>query len=398
MYKKITHYIAGIFFLTLLCVSCKKWDDYKKYVTEGEKVYPGAATDITAYPGNGRVLLTWIAGIDSRVKKYGVFWNNGNDSTQLDVTSYKAGDTIRYYIEQLPESNYTFAVYAYDAYGNKSVPIEVPSVNVYGPKYQAALLNRPVGLVDYSEANNQLTINWNAADTINLKTLIWYTDTEGIEKRISVNANEQVSVLHWKMGTKIYYQSTYKPSGKAIDSFTVSIKDSIKVQHLPVPKNLWKKMDLPQDIAGNAYGTKFSSIWDGQPGGYPNIYHTEGGSLPHHFTIDLGEKYHLTRFEEIGRQDCACHNPVDFEVWGIADITGAATQLPADAEGWKEESIEKGWILLKQVTRTDDGIAPFKVNLDENNPPVRYIRIRILKTLDNNIESHMSEISFWYNP
>jgi hypothetical protein len=117
--------------------------------------------------------------------------------------------------------------------------------------------------------------------------------------------------------------------------------------------------------------------------------------MPVHFTIDLGRVYNnLGRLEETGR-DC-CHNPDNFEVWGRADLNGAATTLRGNDGGWKDESIAKGWVLLKEVVRTDDGKAPFKVNLMDNPPPVRYIRIRVKHNTNNEgWYTNMSELTFW---
>lgn len=398
MFKKNISYIGLILGMAIF-VSCQKSDDYKKYLVGGEKVYPDGATKLEVFPGNGRILLKWARGIDARIKKYKIVWNNKADSIEFDAAGFKPGDTVKHLLENMAEANYTFSIFSIDDKGNKSVPVLVPSVNVYGVKYQATLLNRTVKAAVYSESDKGLTLVWKKPDTVNLSTSIWYTNLIGVEKKLMLAPNvDTTKVADWKMGTKIFYRSAYKPRTLAIDSFEVLNKDSLSVQNLPLGKALWKKVNLPNDIDGNAYGSNFASIWDGQAGGYPNIYHTQGGSLPHHFTIDLGAKYQLTRFEEIGRTDCACHNPVKFEVWGIADIANAATTLPGNDSGWKAESIAKGWTLLKEVERSDDGKAPFKVNLSEEIPMVRYIRIRVTKTLDNNIESHMSEISFWYNP
>jgi len=389
-------YLLIAFAITLVC--CKKWDDYKKYTDTGEKIYPYAAAGVKSYPGNQRVLLSWVHGIDTRIKTYTIYWNNGADSLIVNATTLKAGDTVKQYITNLAEANYSFIIYSKDAEGNRSVPSPAPSVNVYGPKYKASLLNRAVNSVSYSGTTQLLTVKWNVPDTINLGTQIWYTNTLGEAKILTIEASQNTSEFSWQVGSKIYYQSQYKPTAQAIDNFTVPNKDSITIKYVPVPKTAWKKINLTNDIAANAYGTSLSWIWDGKSGGYPQIYHSSGGSLPHHFTIDLGAQYTLNKVEEIGRTDCACHNVTRFEVWGIADVTGAATTLPADDAGWKQESLNKGWILLKEVVRSDNGVEPFNTTLPDGLPPVRFIRIRVLETLDGNIESHMSELSFWYQP
>jgi hypothetical protein len=163
-------------------------------------------------------------------------------------------------------------------------------------------------------------------------------------------------------------------------------------------KALFSEVHLPNDVNVYESGTSVSKLWDGSvgPQGYPNIYHSDGNSaIPHHFTFDLGQVFeNLAQLEETGR-DC-CNNPDSFEVWGIDDLTDAETTLPGNDPGWKDEAIAKGWTLLREVTRNDDGKAPFKVDLLEGAPPVRYIRIRVLHvTTNDSYYSNMSELTFW---
>ncbi len=138
----------------------------------------------------------------------------------------------------------------------------------------------------------------------------------------------------------------------------------------------------------------------GALGGYPNIYHSADGTMPQHFTFDLGRIYEgLSSFESAGRQDCPCHNPDKLEVWGIADTTNAITTLASNDPGWAAQSVSKGWTLLTTVERNDNGIAPYKVDITPGKPPVRFIRIRILHVIDDHAsESHLSEVSFWIKP
>jgi|SRR5690606_37588801 len=392
--------ILGIPALVLLSLptACTKWDDYKKHLKNGELVYPSKVTDIQVLPGDGRVLLTWVKQIDESVTSFKIFWNNGTDSSEVDATQYQIGDTVKHYISGLRETSYTFTVYAYDAMNNKSVASEAPPISVYGDRYRSAILNRPVKSFDYSPENSTVTIVWGVPDSINLTTKITYTDQYDTERTLDLKADEDTSTISWRKGTKIFFRSAYLPVANAIDHVEAIERDSITIENVPLSKSAWKIVNLPHDVSGDAHGTSLSFLWDGEAGGYPNIYHTDDGLLPHHFTIDLGNAYELTMLESVGRQDCACHNPTEFEVWGIYELSGAATALPSDDPGWKDESEAKGWFRLTTVARTDDGISPLKVNLNPNTPPIRYIRFRILKTNDNSPESHMSEVSFWYNP
>jgi Domain of unknown function len=118
--------------------------------------------------------------------------------------------------------------------------------------------------------------------------------------------------------------------------------------------------------------------------------------MPQTLTFDMGKVYYgLTHVEETGR-DC-CHNPDDFEVWGIADITNAATTLQPNDPGWAAEAVAKGWALLKEVKRTDAGQAAQKFDLNNTTTPVRYIRISVKHNADGETNyTNMSEITMFY--
>jgi hypothetical protein len=132
-----------------------------------------------------------------------------------------------------------------------------------------------------------------------------------------------------------------------------------------------------------------------QPRGYPEIFHSSGSpGVPGTITFDMGKVYNrLGKIEETGRN--CCHNPADFEVWGIADTTGAISALTPDDAGWAADVSAKGWTMLKEVVRTDDGIAPVDADLMNNPPPVRFIIIRIKTTTDGSGYVNMSQVTFW---
>src|SRR5215204_1803323 len=106
MFKKNIHYLIMLPAVMVVLANCKKWDDYKKYTAESEKTYPEAISNVSTYPGNGRIMLAWKQGIDTRVKTYIISWNNNTDSIVVDASAYKPGDTVKKIITNLPETNY----------------------------------------------------------------------------------------------------------------------------------------------------------------------------------------------------------------------------------------------------------------------------------------------------
>lgn len=393
--------LSAIALLLLIAHGCSKdATKYRDYLEEQEKIYPGLPADISAAPGNYRVKLSWQPSPDPSVSKYRVFWNNGADSAEVAANTHAPADTVDITITGLVEYTYSFTIYSYDEAGNRSIPIEVNNIKVYGDSYRQSLTNRfLVTAQPYALTAEGIILYFETPDTINTGTIIRYTVADGSERTANLAPDENSILLEdYRVGTKVYFQSAYIPAYSAIDTFLTENVDSLANIISPLDKGLFAEVHLPNDVGVYGGNTGISNLWNGNtaPTGYPDIFHSDAGTaLPHHFTFDLGQVYEgLAQFEIIGR-DC-CNNPVKFEIWGIDDLTDAATTTPSNAPGWKEESLAKGWTLLREVTRGDDGVSPFKVAFGEDAPAVRYIRIRVVAVASGDAYySNISEITFW---
>lgn len=383
--------------LSCTFTACSKMDEpYKKFLAGGETTYAKKVDSVWVLPGLERVRLQWIQTEAPNVNKYVIYWHNGIDSVVVPVNT-AGSDTSSFIIDGLMEGNYTFDIYAYDKDGNPSVGREAVG-QVFGNTYTGSLSNRKVISI-VQDINGLFESLWYGTDTANVTTQVKYTDTLGAMKVIYLSPDSNILrfPLDFDPGSQFYFKSFYKPVSDAIDTFAVTHYDSSKVGKVAANKQLWKGVFLLND-ATSAAKYALSWLWDGNPGGNPEIFYTNVNAMPCTFTIDLGKEYkQLTQMEEWGRAE-GYHNPKAFEVWGIADTTGASTMLPASDPGWKDESLAKGWTLLTEVTRNDNGIAGWTADIVAGHPPVRYIRIRVLKTVDNYPRTHLSELSFWYNP
>lgn len=400
--KNINKLVLLLFTAMAIIGGCTKDDlEFKDFLKDGEIVYPGRVAKIVSKPGNLRTGLWFNPSPDPSVTKYLIYWNNNADSLIVPATTHQPLDTVKVVIPNLSEYAYTFKIYSLDDKGRRSIPIEAPNVRVYGPLYQGGLLNRPYDAVTpyVVNSNGSVQLNFNTPDTININTLIKYTNVNNVvtEKNLSPTASS-IILPDYKAGSEIQYQSSYIPGRGSLDVFPVS---SFSVfprifTYVMCDKSLFKEVRLSQDVNTYESGTSISKLWDGSvgPQGYPNIFHSDGSYIAHVLTFDLGKTYsNLAQMEQTGR-DC-CNNPDRFEVWGINDLTNATTTLRADNSGWKAEAIAKGWTLLKEVTRTDNGVNAYKFDLMADPPPVRYIRIRILHTTTGSGYSNMSEVTFW---
>lgn len=397
-------WITGLFCL-LAC--SQKPDDFKEFLEGQEIKYPGAITKTFVKPGNLRLGIGWTPSPDPSVTKYKIYWNNNRDSVEVAATSHNPADTIYTIINNLQEYTYSFFIYSFDSKGNRSIPVEIRNAQVYGNTYRQSLINRPINLTDpyklLNDAGSQVTLNFLQPDTTNITTHIRYINLADETKEIPLLPQENsVTLNDYKYGTKVAYQSYYKPNSMALDTFPTTVVDTfprIEFGIVKCDKSLFNGVNLPYDVQPYEGQTGLFKLWDGSEGpqGYPNIYHTNGDSpLPHHFTFDMGKLYDSLRTMEVTGRNC-CHNPTQYEVWGIADIANAATTVPGNDPNWKDNALSKGWILLQEVNRSDDGTGPYTINFSTTTPGIRYVRIRVKKVAsgDNNY-SNLSELTFGY--
>lgn len=399
-YFKRGKYFAGYIIALVIClylISCGKQDSlYKRFIEDGTYIYTGKVDSIEAFPGKNRIVLQWII-TDPNITECVIYWDNKSDSTTVPIKNVTRIDTVHVIIDSLTEGSHEFEIYTYDNKGNSSVNASIIT-SVFGAKYNAGLLNRFVKGLEFK--NGSLIITWDKPDTINITTRVEYTDRLNQTRSVFLLPDiNSLTITDWELGTTLYYKSSYVPQSTAIDTFLVSFYDSIRVSNIPVDKSLWKEALLPNDMVDNAFGSALPNIWNGVTGeAFPSSYYSNL-KLPYTFTIDLGEIYsRLTEFSVWGVTDYTFNNVLGFEIWGIADTTGASTVLLPDNYGWVNESIEKGWTLLGNVERKDNGAGGFKIKLIQDPPPVRFIRLRVLHTLPSGTaQSTISEISFWFS-
>jgi hypothetical protein len=391
-------------FVALVCVTTlwactRKADDYRAYLNGKELIYPGKITNPNWFPGNLRMLLTWNPSPDPGVIKYVVYWNNNADSQVVSAISHQTTDTIRCLIGHLPEYAYSFFIYSYDTAGNRSVLTEVDNARVYGPVYRNGLHNRLPDDANPAILNSDgtVTVAFVAPDSINITTILKYVNATTNDTGV-INFGPETNVLtipSYHVGTKVLYQSSFTPRRGAIDTFYTNGYDTLPI-YVMCDKSLFQPLFLPNDMPAYT-GTSLTQLWDGntQPKDYPNIFHSNTTTLPGTITFDMGKVYNdLTKIEEIGR--VSDHNPKEFEVWGIADLSGGASSLQPTDGGWKADMIAKGWTLLGDITRPDaNGVNPYDAYLSNNPKPVRYIIIRFISDVDNSGYINLSQLTFW---
>lgn len=216
--------IFTLLFATGFMQSCKKADDFKKYVEGGEIIYTAKADSAKMYSGNKRVQLSWLLITDPTITKSKIFWKNHTDSIEVAVTRSAAIDTMRVIINNLQEGNYDFEIYNYDKNGNASVKVEV-SGRVYGDLYTSSLLARPV--VNAELINSIAEIDWVDTDSTTgiIGMQLKYTGINSNPHDTIIKAiyKDQFTELSDMMpGTPVQYRTLYKPAALSIDTFYTS--------------------------------------------------------------------------------------------------------------------------------------------------------------------------------
>lgn len=230
--KSLIKYILGLSFL-IVFAACNKNDDYKKLIKNGEIHYPGVISNAAYHAGNLRTQLIFNPSPDPKIIKYVIYWNNNIDSMKVDAGSHDPLDTVKIIVPDLKEGTYNFSVYAIDAGANRSINTHINGVRVYGPIYLSGMFNRGYNAdtpYKVNFANGNVQLKFNAPDSINLKTVIKYTDNSGKQNAVILRPDSNtITLVDYKFQTPVTYQSTYIPLSGAIDSFTVPEQSTFPV-------------------------------------------------------------------------------------------------------------------------------------------------------------------------
>lgn len=295
--KKI-NMAGGLLLLLIVVVSaCSDMNDlHDIYLRDGEITYVGRIDSIKSFGGRDRALIQyWIT--DPRVKNLHIFWNQKRDSIVVPVPAHDPVDSLEVIIGDgngvITEGDHTFFFYSHDDRGHRSIVFE-SLISVYGDRYQASLINRPVSSTELNE-NSDLAINWGgsiSSDEIGI--LISYLDNNDnpIESFITSEALANPIIFdNINVTQPISYRTMFVPGESAIDTFYTEVAESIKVtliDNIALNKNTIVSDMLNSNYhGGNAVDGVISSDsrWVSTPSG------------AHWIEIDLGQPYPIRSFQ-----------------------------------------------------------------------------------------------------
>ena len=220
--KKIT-ILMGVILAT---AGCEKMNDkHKPWLENGEIDYIGKVDSIRTFAGNERIMFQyWIS--DPRAKSLHLTWSLGKESLETPVAAHFPTDTLELYIggneTSIAEGTHTFNWITRDDHGNKSIIFE-SIANVYGPRYQSKLSNRPV--VSAKIDGNDVTVTWGGKlsdDEVGINLNYTTTSDISVTRRYTADEATETVVTDVELTKPVTYRTLYLPEPTAIDTFWVA--------------------------------------------------------------------------------------------------------------------------------------------------------------------------------
>lgn len=399
---------------TMALASCGEMDEiHRDFYAGGEIIYPGKADSLRAYPGRYRLGLSWMVLADPKSTRAKIYWNNRQDSMDVNMARSGGTDVFEVMFNDLEEKAYTFEVYTYDNEGNQSVRSEVLGI-VYGDIYEQTLLNRAVRSI--SVVKGKPVIEWMAAEEGVVGDQIRYVDSKGFTRELFAPASADSTWLPDFMPDAVFEARTlFLPDSLAIDTFRTAYREtqidsSLFVRpQLELDKGLFQLVKLPTDTYQpySSANNSVDKIWDGKLNTEsPTFLTAPGTPMPQWFTFDLGVTVQLTKMKLYQRGTnttrlYAGGNVKTFEIWGSTD--------PNPDGSWDDswillgsfESVKPSGSPAGQMTSEDLNyiLAGEDFQFASDVPEVRYIRFKTLSNWDaaGRDYANIGEVTFWTN-
>ena len=336
--------------------SCRKMDDYKKFVAGGEISYTGKVDSVQILSGRNRVLVKGLFLADPKVSSLKIFWNNYKDSVTVPVTRKNTVDTLSYFIANVDEGVQNFVLFTYDDSGNKSIPVYKTGKS-YGDRYQASLSNRGIASAQ-TGSDGKTIINWLGMDRLTgvFATDVEYTNTSGKTVTIRASIDSSVTTLpNFKTSSSIQYRTLFLPDTVSIDTFSTDYTTRY------VPR--FAQQDVTATYLKNTGAPFKSGAYDGSRWGTVGDWTTNQGAK----NIANG-------------------------VYGGFENRGGTGVLSFEA-GWGLPALNNG--LIYQTITLPAGDYSFKLGgIDQNSGGSRFIAVAVGNTLPDVNKISSQALSF----
>lgn len=211
-----------ILFCIINTISCKKMDDYKKFIEDSPVInYTGKVDSVKVYSGKNRVIIKGLLVSDPKIREARIYWDGRRDSLVIPITRKAGVDTLKAEINNLEDRVYNFEIVTFDDKGNKSVKVYAFGRS-YGTNFQLSLVNRPISANSLKTYDNTFSATFGNVDrTLGIfATEVRYIDVSGKSNitRLEIDKNA-LDLVNVKVGEKISYRSLYLPDTLCLDTF-----------------------------------------------------------------------------------------------------------------------------------------------------------------------------------
>ena len=380
----------------MMVISCGDMDSIHDDYLQGEQVYAGKLDTLKIRPGYYRAQLEGQTQFLGNSNQILVEFDEQMDIYDIDTDNINNG-IYTMILPNLEEKSYEFTVTTQDELGNLSVS-QVVAGSAVGDIFVSDQDSREI--IDFSFEDDGTYANFfgNAQSENVIFTIIDYeNESDEISRDTLFYDDSRIRIEQFKPQGNLQTTSVIQSGLNGIDSISLSPLN-YNMPDLPytiLDKNYIRLVNMPSDNPGtynNANPEEFlfdnNIEWNGDD---TNTYFTEPGSIPHHFTIDLGVNTVLGRGDiaMIDPEIDPSFNPTGVQVWGRENLDFAQT-----ASSEENLLIDAGWVLLHEQQIDGENLSGASFIIDTNISSKRYIRLRTTSSVGNE-SVKLTELTFY---
>lgn len=380
----------------MMVISCGDMDSIHDDYLQGEQVYAGKLDTLKIRPGYYRAQLEGQTQFLGNSNQILVEFDEQMDIYDIDTDNINNG-IYTMILPNLEEKSYEFTVTTQDELGNLSVS-QVVAGSAVGDIFVSD--QDPREIIDFSFEDDGTYANFfgNAQSENVIFTIIDYeNESDEISRDTLFYDDSRIRIEQFKPQGNLQTTSVIQSGLNGIDSISLSPLN-YNMPDLPytiLDKNYIRLVNMPSDNPGtynNANPEEFlfdnNIEWNGND---TNTYFTEPGSIPHHFTVDLGVNTVLRRVDiaMIDPEIDPSFNPTGVQVWGRENLDFAQT-----ASSEEDLLIDAGWVLLHEQQIDGENLSGASFIIDPNISSKRYIRLRTTSSVGNE-SVKLTELTFY---
>lgn len=379
---------------SLIYFSCTDMDSIHEDYLNGEIIYAGKLDTLKIRPGYYRAQLEGYTQFLGTSNQITIEYDEQMISYPIDED---LSDIFSVVIENLDEGSYEFNVYTQDPNGNLSVSQTVAG-NVIGDEFISD--QNPREVLDYSfePEGNYVNFYGNAESEYVIYTLVDYENDENEVIRDTLFFEDnRLRLIDLKPLGFMQTTSVIQSGLDGIDSIALSPLD-YTLPDLPystLNKDFIRLVNMPSDNPGDYNGASpdqylfdGESVWSGDN---EFTYDSGPGSIPFHFTVDLGVKTDLrkVKLNMIDPLISSANNTTQIQIWGRDNLNFAET-----ASSSESDFINASWQLLYEGNVDGQNSNSSSFIIPPASSLMRYIRVRVTESVGND-SAKFTELTFY---